>query len=57
MARPIKEIPIMTGKDAERFRWHMDHPSPNASIQLRCKNYDRKLGVAELFKLYQELTK
>ena len=28
MARPIKETPVLTGKDAERFRWHMDHPSP-----------------------------
>jgi hypothetical protein len=28
MARPIKETPVLTGKDAERFRWHMNHPSP-----------------------------
>ncbi len=28
MARPIKETPILTGIDAERFRWHMSHPSP-----------------------------
>jgi len=28
MARPIKDTPVLTGKDAERFRWHMDHPSP-----------------------------
>ena len=27
MARPIKETPVLTGKDAERFRWHMSHPS------------------------------
>lgn len=28
MARPIKDTPVLTGKDAERFRWHMDRPSP-----------------------------
>ena len=28
MARPIKETPVLTGEDAKRFRWHMDHPSP-----------------------------
>ena len=31
MARPIKETPVLTGKDAERFRWHMSHPSPASS--------------------------
>ena len=30
MARPIKETPVLTGKDAERFRWQMDHPSPES---------------------------
>ena len=28
MARPIKDTPVLTGKDAERFRWHMEHPTP-----------------------------
>ena len=25
MARPIKETPILSGKDAERFVWNMNH--------------------------------
>lgn len=25
MARPIKETPILSGKDAERFVWNMYH--------------------------------
>ncbi|MBR1543120.1 MAG: hypothetical protein IJ628_10990 [Bacteroidaceae bacterium] len=28
MAKPIKDTPLLTGKDAERFRWHLEHPSP-----------------------------
>lgn len=28
MARPIKETPILKGKDAENFLWHIDHPMP-----------------------------
>lgn len=28
MAKPIKDTPVLRGKDAERFRWHMEHPSP-----------------------------
>lgn len=28
MARPIKETPILRGKDAEDFLWHLDHPTP-----------------------------
>ncbi len=27
MAKPIKDTPLLTGKDAERFRWHLEHPS------------------------------
>lgn len=28
MARPIKETPVLRGKDAEKFLWHIDNPSP-----------------------------
>ena len=28
MAKPIKDTPVLRGKDAERFRWHMEHPTP-----------------------------
>ena len=28
MARPIKDTPVLSGKDAERFRWHMEHKMP-----------------------------
>ena len=28
MARLIKDTPVLKGKDAERFRWHMEHPTP-----------------------------
>ena len=28
MARPIKDTPTLTGNDAKRFRWHLEHPSP-----------------------------
>ena len=28
MAKPIKDTPVLKGKDAERFRWHMEHPTP-----------------------------
>lgn len=27
MARPIKETPVLRGKDAENFLWHMEHPT------------------------------
>ena len=45
MARPIKETPVLTGKDAERFRWHMDHPSPVSS-----EEKERARQAYELFK-------
>jgi len=28
MARPIKETPMLSGKDAEQFLWHLEHPTP-----------------------------
>lgn len=28
MARPIKETPVLTGKDAERFAERIAHPTP-----------------------------
>lgn len=28
MARPIKETPVLRGKDAENFLWHIEHPAP-----------------------------
>lgn len=30
MAKPIKETPILTGKDAERFAYAVEHPRPVA---------------------------
>ena len=35
MARPIKDTPILTGKDDERFRWHMEHPTPMSEEKKR----------------------
>jgi hypothetical protein len=35
MARPIKDTPVLTGKDAERFRWHMEHPTPLSEEEKR----------------------
>ena len=28
MAKPIKETPVLTGKDAERFAYAVEHPQP-----------------------------
>ena len=28
MARPIKETPILKGKDVERFMYNLEHPTP-----------------------------
>lgn len=28
MARPIKETPVLKGKDVERFKYHLEHPTP-----------------------------
>jgi len=28
MAKPIKETPVLTGKDAERFAYAVAHPRP-----------------------------
>jgi hypothetical protein len=35
MARPIKDTPVLRGKDAERFRWHMEHPTPLSEEEKR----------------------
>lgn len=41
MARPIKDTPILTGKDAKQFRWHMNHLSPvsNEEKERVCNAY------------------
>ena len=28
MARPIKETPVLKGKDVERFKSYLEHPTP-----------------------------
>lgn len=28
MARPIKETPVLSGKDADNFVWNLEHPTP-----------------------------
>ena len=28
MARPIKETPVLKGKDVERFKYNLEHPTP-----------------------------
>ena len=28
MAKPIKETPVLTGRDAERFAYAVEHPQP-----------------------------
>jgi len=42
MARPIKETPILRGKDAERFAHRMANPAPvsNAEKEAARKAYD-----------------
>lgn len=33
MARPIKETPVLRGKDAEKFAMRMAHPAPVSSAE------------------------
>lgn len=42
MARPIKETPVVTGKDAERFAARLANPQPasNAEIENARKIYE-----------------
>jgi hypothetical protein len=28
MARPIKETPVLKGKDVEHFKYNLEHPTP-----------------------------
>ena len=28
LARPIKETPVLKGKDVERFKYNLEHPTP-----------------------------
>ena len=48
MARPIKETPILKGKDAERFVWHIENPTPVSEAEvLRAKRtYERFKSIS-----------
>ena len=45
MARPIKETPVLRGKDAEMFRWYMEHPNPASRERI-----ERARATYEYFK-------
>ena len=49
MARPIKETPILTGKDAERFvkRMNEKRTVSNKEIERVKKNYEYILSIAK----------
>lgn len=44
MARPIKETPILKGKDAVRF---MDHMSRSNERKETCEERDKRMAVYE----------
>ena len=50
MARPIKEAPVLTGNDAIRFAYAVEHPRPVKREEvLRAKAvYDRLIKNSEL---------
>ena len=35
MATPIKETPVLTGKDAERFAYAVEHPRPVSRYEVK----------------------
>ena len=49
MARPIKETPILKGKDAERFLRLMDGMKPASKEELERvkKNYEYMMSIAD----------
>ncbi len=48
MARPIKETPVITGKDAERFEERMRHPKPESpeTLEYAKKVYEQFRAIA-----------
>ena len=48
MARPIKETPVLKGKDAERFRYNMEHPTPVSADEVTRarETYERFKSIA-----------
>ena len=45
MAKPIKETPVLTGKDAERFAYAVEHPQPVSREEvLRAKEVYERLS-------------
>lgn len=48
MARPIKETPVLKGKDAERFRYNMEHPTSVSSEEVAKarQTYERFKSIA-----------
>jgi hypothetical protein len=48
MARPIKETPVLKGKDAERFRYNMEHPTPVSAeeVDKARQTYERFKSIA-----------
>ena len=49
MARPIKETPILKGKDAERFLRLMDEMEPVSKEELERikRNYQQLMSIAD----------
>ena len=49
MARPIKETPILKGKDAERFLRLMEEAKPVSKEELERirKNYEEMMSIAD----------
>lgn len=49
MARPIKETPILKGKDAKMFERKINHPHTvsQAEIQAARDSYDRVMSIAK----------
>lgn len=50
MAKPIKETPILTGTDAERFAYAVQHPQPVTKAEVfRAQSvYERLSKCSEL---------
>ena len=45
MARPIKETLILNGKDVERFKYNLEHPTPASAEEVT-----KARGTYEKFK-------
>ena len=48
MARPIKETPVLKGKDAEHFIYNLEHPTPVSAEEVTKarETYERFKSIA-----------